>query len=77
MLSSNYIWKTDLIRTRNGASDGGWTIVQFKSRNPKVKVNGETVLSVVSGMELFRSNALNILKNNNIENPQSGMWYKK
>ncbi len=52
-------------------------MTQFVARNLNVEVNGETVLSVVSGMELFSNNALSILKRNHIENPEAGKWYKQ
>jgi hypothetical protein len=52
-------------------------MTQFMARNPSVEVNGETVLSVVSGMELFRNNAIAILKRNHIANPEPGKWYKQ
>jgi hypothetical protein len=50
-------------------------MAQFVAFNAKAEVNGETVLSVVSGMELFKQDALKILKNNGIDNPVPGKWY--
>lgn len=47
----------------------------YKAYNAKVEVNGETVLSVVSGMGIFKDNALQILKENGIDNPKPGQWY--
>lgn len=50
-------------------------MVQFKSFMPDVEVNGETVLSIVNGMELFKQEAFQILKENGIDKPQPGKWY--
>ena len=47
----------------------------YKAYDPKVEVNGETVLSVVDGLGSFKQTALNILKESGIENPAAGRWY--
>jgi hypothetical protein len=47
----------------------------FKALSPKVEVNGETVLSVVEGMGIFKQRALMILEENGINNPAPGQWY--
>lgn len=52
-------------------------MTQFVAMNNGVEVNGETVLSVVNGMELFRNNAYVILRKNGIDDPQTGKWYKQ
>lgn len=50
-------------------------MAQFKSFDPKVEVNGQTVLSVVAGMGHFKDQALKILADNKIANPAEGQWY--
>jgi hypothetical protein len=50
-------------------------MVEFKAFDKNVEVNGETVLSVVAGVGAFKSSALKILKDNNIDNPKPGQWY--
>ena len=50
-------------------------MAEFKAMAPKVEVNGETVLSVVDGMGIFKQQALDILKKCGIDNPQAGKWY--
>lgn len=50
-------------------------MVLFKSYDPKVEVNGETVLSVVEGLGAFKQMSLNLLKESGIENPTAGQWY--
>jgi len=50
-------------------------MAQFVALDNKVEVNGETVLSIVSGMELFKAEAMKILKQNGIDNPAPGKWY--
>ena len=52
-------------------------MAQFKAFNAGVEVNGETVLSIVAGMGIFKENALQILSENGISNPQPGMWYSQ
>ena len=47
----------------------------FKAYDPKVEVNGETVLSVIDGLGSFQQIAMNILKESGIENPTAGQWY--
>ena len=38
-------------------------------------LNGETVYSIIDGMGAFKAKAIDILKNNGIENPEAGKWY--
>ena len=52
-------------------------MVQYKAFDDNVKVNGETVLSVVEGMGVFKKTALDILSKNGISNPQPGQWYSQ
>ena len=51
-------------------------MVQFKAFDSKVEVNGQTVLSVVSGMGNFKDIALNVLKENGIDNRGNGISSK-
>ena len=50
-------------------------MAQYKAFATGVEVNGETVLSVVDGMGVFKSKAYQILERNGIVNPQPGQWY--
>jgi len=43
--------------------------------NSNVEVNGETVLSVLEGMPIFKTTAIKILADNQIVNPIPGNWY--
>jgi hypothetical protein len=52
-------------------------MAQFIAFAPDVEVNGETVLSVVDGMGHFKEKAILFLKENGIENPAPGNWYKQ
>ena len=45
--------------------------------NPKVEVNGETVLSVIHGMGAAAKTATEMLKKNGIKNPEAGKWYSQ
>jgi hypothetical protein len=47
----------------------------FKAYDPKVEVNGETVLSVVNGVGVFTSAAKKVLKDCGIDDPKPGQWY--
>jgi hypothetical protein len=47
----------------------------FKAFANGVMVNGESVLSIINGMELFQSQALKVLEKHDIKNPQPGQWY--
>ena len=47
----------------------------FQALDPRVEVNGETVLSVLEGMGAFRSAALQLLAENGIEFPEPGHWF--
>lgn len=49
-------------------------MAQFIAIDPQAEVNGQTVLSVVSGM-LMESFARGILKDNGIDDPQPDKWY--
>jgi hypothetical protein len=50
-------------------------MAQFVAFNPKVEVNGETVLSIVDGMGAFKERAYKFLADNGIQNPEPGKWY--
>lgn len=52
-------------------------MAQFKVFTPGVQVNGQTVLSIVEGMGLFKERALRILAENSISNPQPEQWYSQ
>jgi hypothetical protein len=52
-------------------------MVMFKANSPEAQVNGQTVLSVVDGMGTFKAQALAILKDNGIDNPQPDKWYSQ
>jgi len=50
-------------------------MAEFKAFTFGVEVNGETVLSIINGMESRREEALDILKKNGISDPRPGEWY--
>jgi hypothetical protein len=50
-------------------------VAEFIAFEDGVEVNGETVLSVVAGMALFKDQALQILRQNGIDDVQPGRWY--
>lgn len=50
-------------------------MAQFKAFSDKVEVNGETVLSVVNGVGVFKKQALDILAKNGINDPKPGEWF--
>jgi len=52
-------------------------MAQFVAFDPKVEVNGETVLSVVEGMGAFRDRAYKFLEDNGIVRPEPGKWYSQ
>jgi hypothetical protein len=52
-------------------------MAQFIALAAGVEVNGETVLSVVDGMSVFKSKALKILEDNGIKDPTPGQWYQQ
>jgi hypothetical protein len=52
-------------------------MAQFKAFSNNVEVNGETVLSVVSGVGVFKKQALEILAKNGINDPKPGQWYSQ
>lgn len=52
-------------------------MAMFKAMSAGTQVNGQTVLSVVDGMGVFKSQALAILKNNGIVDPQPDQWYSQ
>ena len=52
-------------------------MAQFKAFAPNVKVNGQTVNSLVAGMGAFKAVALKILSENGIDNPQPDQWYSQ
>jgi hypothetical protein len=50
-------------------------MAQFQAFSPQVKVNGQTVLSVIKGMGAFKESAAKILQRNGIPDPQPMGWY--
>ena len=52
-------------------------MAQYKSLDPKVEVNGQTVYAVVDGMGAFKETALKILADHGIKDIKPGMWYKQ
>jgi hypothetical protein len=59
-------------KTREGVKTG---MPQFQAYSQQVMVNGQTVLSVISGMGAFRETAVQILQRNGIRNPAPTAWY--
>lgn len=51
-------------------------MAEFIAFNPKVEVNGQTVLSVVDGSTIKKS-ALKFLSKCGIDDPQPGRWYSQ
>jgi len=47
----------------------------FKAYEPTAQVNGETILSFVNGLGAFKDTALQLLKDQGIDDPQPGQWY--
>lgn len=50
-------------------------LTQFIAITPNAEVNGETILSIVSGMGSLKTTAYQILENHGISNPVPGKWY--
>jgi hypothetical protein len=50
-------------------------MASYKAMAPGVEVNGETVLSVVNGMGMFKARATEALAGAGIKNPAAGNWY--
>jgi hypothetical protein len=50
-------------------------MAEFKALAQGVEVNGQTVLTVVDGMNVMRTQAYEILKKHGINNPQPKSWY--
>lgn len=50
-------------------------MVMFKAMAPRVEVNGQTVLSVIEGMGVFKNKAFEILGKNGIDSPKPDQWY--
>lgn len=50
-------------------------MAQFVSYDPSVKVNGQTIMSVVNAMEFGRETRLSILKKHGLENIDPEKWY--
>ena len=50
-------------------------MAQFTALSPDVEVNGQTVLSIVAGMDTFREIALEILESKGISSPKENDWY--
>ncbi|HCC08356.1 MAG TPA: hypothetical protein DEP72_09400 [Clostridiales bacterium] len=49
----------------------------FKAYSSNVEVNGETVLSVVNGVGVFKKQSIDILAKNGINDPKPGEWYSQ
>lgn len=49
----------------------------YTAYSPKAEVNGETILSFVLGTGPFKDNAIKILSENGIVDPQPGKWYSQ
>jgi hypothetical protein len=52
-------------------------MTQFKSMNPEIEVNGQTVLTIANGMGAVKNMGLRILSENNIHDPQPESWYSQ
>lgn len=52
-------------------------MAQFQAINSKVEVNGQTVLSIVIGLDTMKTMGLKILKENGIDNPTPEGWYSQ
>ena len=53
-------------------------MAQFIPFNPKVEVNGQTVLSIINGInEVFKPKMKEILKRYNLEKPEIDKWYNQ
>lgn len=52
-------------------------MAQFKAFSAGVEVNGETVLSVVSGMGSMKTMALGFLEEQGIKDPKPGQWFEQ
>lgn len=52
-------------------------MAQFIAFNSDVEVNGETVLSIVDGMGIYKDKAIVFLSDNGIVNAQPGEWYSQ
>jgi len=52
-------------------------MAQFKAFSRGVEVNGETVLSVLEAMDVFRAQAVTILEENGVVDPLPGKWYQQ
>ncbi len=50
-------------------------MAQFKALDPRVEVNGDTVLAIVEGMRAVRKLSLQILAAHGIVNPRPDEWY--
>lgn len=49
----------------------------FQASSTAVEVNGETVYAIIDGMGAFKGKAVEILKENGIEDPKAGKWFKQ
>ena len=50
-------------------------MAQYKAFAPGVEVNGETILSFINGMGVFKDMFDIILSDNGIKDPKDGTWY--
>lgn len=48
---------------------------QFKSINPDIEVNGQTVLAVANGLGIMKLTGLKILEDNGLKDIQPDIWY--
>ncbi|MBF0545303.1 MAG: hypothetical protein HQM08_12765 [Candidatus Riflebacteria bacterium] len=52
-------------------------MAQFQAINPKVEVNGQTVLAIANSMGVMKTLGLKILKENGIADPIPEKWYSQ
>jgi hypothetical protein len=52
-------------------------MAMFKAISANAEVNGQTVLAVVDGMGVFKGQAMTILKEHGIADPQPNKWYSQ
>ena len=50
-------------------------MTMFVPMAANAEVNGETVLSVVEGMGIYKAKAIAVLEKNGIKGPKPGLWY--
>lgn len=52
-------------------------MAQFKAFDPKIEVNGQTILSVIDGMGSFEKKGIEILAKHGIAAPKPNNWYSQ